>query len=119
MQHRRGTVKKFKPCEGSILVTEKGHEGVFLDRVWPDMSRQLGVGFRKPDKHRVRSACNRGKMKMPETWVGNNRPSESPMSPSRIASPARLLGLSPVKAPTMQSGGNPYLVSLSMKNTQN
>ena len=59
MQHRRETVKKlifFKPGEGAILVTEKGHEGVFLDRVWPDMSRQLGVGFRKPDKHRVRSA---------------------------------------------------------------
>ena len=46
----------FQPGEGAILVTEKGHEGVFLDRVWPDMSRQLGVGFREPDKHRVRSA---------------------------------------------------------------
>ena len=36
------------------------------------------------------------------------------MSPSRIARPARLLGLSPVKAPTMQSEGNPYL-GFSMK----
>ena len=42
-----------------------------------------------------------------------NPPNESPMSLSRIARPARLLGLSPVKAPTMQSEGNPYLVSFN------
>ena len=36
------------------------------------------------------------------------------MSPSRIASPARLLGLSPVKAPMMHSEGNPYLSAIDV-----
>ena len=45
---------------------------------------------------------------------GASRPSERPMSPSRIASPARLLGLSPVKAPMMHSEGNPYLSAVDV-----
>ena len=36
------------------------------------------------------------------------------MSPSRIARPARLLGLSPVKAPMMHSEGNPYLCAFDV-----